>query len=94
MNWKEIVSLVTGVGSVLAVIVAMVWGVPYYVDIKVEERVKTLNAAAGTPPNVQALQTDVAAIKGQLGPMATDLAATRADAAETKTLLIDFLRSN
>ena len=92
MNWKEIVGLVSGVVALLTVAAAMVWGVPYYVDIKVEQRVKVLAANAGTPESVQLLQQDVAKIQGQLGPMATDLAATRADAAETKRLLIEFLR--
>lgn len=60
MNWKELTGLIAGIGSVVAVIVAMVWGVPYYVDVKVEQRVKALNDAAGTPPEVTQLQTDVA----------------------------------
>lgn len=56
---KAWIGIVTGIGSVITVIIAMVWGVPYYVDIKVEQRVNQLNAAAGTPPEVTQLQTDV-----------------------------------
>ncbi len=60
MNWKEITTLIASIGSVLVVLVSMLWGVPYYVDIKVEQRLAVLNAAAGTPPEVSALQTLVA----------------------------------
>lgn len=70
MNGKQIFGLVAGVGTVITVIVAMLWGVPYYIDIKVEQRVNTITTAAGKPPAVVQLELDVAVINTKLDAIA------------------------
>ena len=62
MNGKQIFGLISGIGTILTVGVAMVWGVPFYVDSRVEARLAQLNAAAGTPPEVSALQTEMGVV--------------------------------
>ncbi len=51
MNRTErIVAYIGSIGTVLAVIATMVWGVPYYIDRKVEDRVNEIQAG-DTPLN-------------------------------------------
>ena len=88
----KIFAWVGGIASVIAVLVSMVWGVPYYVDIKVEERLKQLQEAAGQPQEVTQLQSDVSAIKEDINDMQGDVAAIRADNAEFKTIFIEYLQ--
>ncbi len=105
-TWQKIVAWCGGVGTVLTVIITMLWGVPYYIESAVKAEVKKLSDEASIPTEVTDLQNMDASIKGsiegirgeltgingQLGTLATDVAATRADAKETKDLMIDFLR--
>ena len=106
MNWKEIAGLLTGIGLVTTVAYAMVWGVPNYIDIKVEERLRVLTAEASIPTEVTDLQNvdesikgsiegirgELKGINGQLSTLAADVSATRSEVKETKNLMIDFLR--
>ena len=60
---KTIEKVIAG-GTLLAIVIGLLvqqfWFVPYYIDARVEERLRVLNAAAGTPPEVSELQRLVA----------------------------------
>jgi len=62
MNWKEIVIWVGGIGTVLTVIITMLWGVPYYITVQVAEQVAAISANAGKPQSVTDLETQNAVI--------------------------------
>lgn len=66
MNWKEIVAWVGGIGTVLTVIVTMLWGVPYYITVQVAEQVKNINDNASTPSEVITLEVQMEAVNASL----------------------------
>ena len=79
--------------EIVAVLAILVWGVPYYIDIKVEQRVNALEEAAGQPQEVTQLQADVTAIKEDINDMQADVAAIRESSDEFKTIFIEYLQA-
>lgn len=84
--------------EVVAILSVMLWGVPYYVDIKVEERVNQLDDAAEPPQEITRLESDVAAMKetindiqSDVSGIRTDLASTRSDNAQFQSAVIRLL---
>ena len=63
MNWKEIIAWVAGIGTVTAVLVSMVWGVPFYINTEVERRMNELAIDPSAAPAVVTLQAEVANIE-------------------------------
>ncbi len=66
MTWKEIVVWIGGIGTVLTVIITMLWGVPHYITVQVAKEVAAINSGAGKPSEVVTLEAQMEAVNASL----------------------------
>ena len=63
---SKILAWIGGVGGLLAILGTMIWGVPYYIDSAVEDRLNELAEGKEKAPVIVALEQKDAVITEQL----------------------------
>ena len=68
--WQKVIAIVTGISAIIGVIIAMVWGVPHYIDnrvnAKVDERLNKLQLNPESYPAFARLEQKVDSIDSKV----------------------------